>query len=328
MNRLVEELGSRRYNNEEIAAILSDSSLNDDLFDKAIDTTSDNVKVYALLEFSNRCRNRCLYCGCNRRNKNLKRYHMSEGEIIETALAAQAKGFNTLMMQSGEDVYYTKERLAHIIGGIKAYGMEVYLSSGERPLDEFRYLKNAGLDGYLMRFEVFNPHLYRDLHPEQSPNYRRRCIEVMQAMGLKVITGSLAGLPKQTVQHLAEDIAYIYKVGAKAVGIGPFIPHPDTPLRNAPKGKLETVLKMMALVRAMSPSKDIISTTALNSLSAEGMKLGLMAGANVIMLNITPESVRDDYNLFPDKSITDIGIGDAFDKTVDMLEEMGKNIVF
>lgn len=327
MNKLIEELGTRRYSSEEIAAILDDVSVSSDLFDRALDVSGEDVKIYALLEFSNYCRNRCLYCGCNRRNKNLKRYRMEANEIIEAARKAQAIGYNTLMMQSGEDSYYTQDMLGYIIREIKALGMELYLSSGERRLDEYRFLKNAGLDGYLLRFEVFNSNLYRELHPEQSPNYRRRCIEVMRAMGLKVISGSLAGLPYQTVTHLAEDIAYLYKAGIQSIGIGPFIPHPDTPLRNASRCKLETVLKMMALLRVMSPQKDIISTSALNSLSPEGAKLGIMAGANVLMLNITPDYVRGNYELFPGKSQIDSGAEYNLLNMIEAMRLIGKNVV-
>lgn len=327
MNKLIEELGTRRYSSEEIAAIIDDVSLSSDLFDRALDVSGEDVKVYALLEFSNYCRNRCLYCGCNRHNKKLKRCRMGIQEIVEAARSAQAIGYNTLMMQSGEDAYYTQEILGYIINEIKALGMEVYLSSGERPLDEYRFLKNQGLDGYLIRFEVFNPNLYRELHPEQSPNYRRRCIEVMKAMGLKVISGSLVGLPHQMTRHLAEDIAYIYKVGIESVGIGPFIPHPDTPLRNASRCKLETVLKMMALLRVMSPQKDIVSTSALNSLTPEGVKLGIMAGANVLMLNVTPDYVRSNYEVFPGKSQIDPGAECNLLETVEAIRLIGKNVV-
>ncbi|MBP5707255.1 MAG: [FeFe] hydrogenase H-cluster radical SAM maturase HydE [Spirochaetales bacterium] len=268
----------------------------------------DKVRLIALLEFSNVCHNHCHYCGLRSDNGCLVRYSLSAEEIMLHAEMAKAMGFKTIALQSGESSVYSPAELLAIVDMLKAKQFEVVLSCGELDDRYIETLKNAGLDGYLLKIETTDQELYKNLHPGQKWENRNHQICLMKQRGYYVATGNIIGLPGQTISSIAEDILYFKTVGANFIGIGPLMPQKDTPLHNCPKGDINLVLKTMALCRILMPEADIVTTTALEALDPDGQKLGLAVGANVIMPNITNDCVRQNYKLFDNKENTNIAV--------------------
>lgn len=305
-----EAINAQKLSVTQIEEILADNEYNDILFAKANEVRKkycgDEVKMIALLEFSNICRNNCLYCGLRQENTNLKRYRLSPKEIMEHAKIAKSLGFSHIALQSGESNAYSKEEFSAIIRIISNLNLKVILSCGEldgRYLHEF---KEAGANGYLLKIETTDKKLYSKLHPHQNWMLRNNTINLLSALGYYMATGNIIGLPGQTLRSIAEDVLYFNAVRADFIGIGPLMPHKDTPLKDSPKGNLLLTLKTMALCRILNPEADIVTTTALEALAPDGQKLGLAAGANVIMPNITNDCVRKDYQLFENKENTNI----------------------
>ncbi|GAV22775.1 [FeFe] hydrogenase H-cluster radical SAM maturase HydE [Carboxydothermus pertinax] len=261
----------------------------------------DKVYLRGIIEFSNHCRRNCLYCGLRRDNKKLSRYRMSPEEIIKRAKEIAALGIKTVVLQSGEDPYYRLKDLVELVSRIKELGVYVTLSIGELSTRAYRELKKAGADRYLLRHETANQKLYAALHPDGSFENRRRCLYVLKDLGYEVGAGNMVGLPGQTDDMLWEDLLFMEKLQPEMVGIGPFIPHPHTPLAKEKGGTLEQTLTMIALTRLTLPKANIPATTALGTIHPEGRELGLKAGANVVMPNMTPQPYRPLYQLYPGK---------------------------
>lgn len=292
----------------EIVRLLSiDDGAQQELLFKAADETRQqylgtDVHLRGLIEFSNYCMNDCMYCGIRRGNRTLERYRIEPDEVIKVAAQAYRLGYRTIVLQSGEDSYYTGDVMCYIIRGIKeAADVAITLSIGERSYDDYKRMKEAGADRYLMRFETSNRELYKKLHPRMDFDNRIQCLRDIKSLGYELGSGFLVGLPGQTVEDIADDILLLKGLGADMVGIGPFIPHPDTPLRSCNSGSLDMVLKAVAVLRLIMPDINIPATTAVGTSDPFGRQKALKAGANVIMPNVTPLEYRQLYQLYPGK---------------------------
>lgn len=291
---------------EEIIELLKDEKNQQDLFKKADELrrqfVGDEVHLRGLIEFSNICRNNCLYCGLRRANTKLKRYHMSEQEIIDTAKKAVDLGFKTIVLQGGEDLYYTAEKMCNIIENIKKLNVALTLSIGERTYDEYKAFREAGADRYLMRIETTDKELYHKLDPDMSWDHRYECLMMIKELGYELGSGIMVGLPGQSMVSIADDLLFLQKIGVDMAGIGPFIPHPETPLAKESGGTLELALRTMAVMRILMEDINIPATTAMESLRSNGRILALRSGANVIMPNMTNGEYRMFYELYPNKA--------------------------
>lgn len=294
---------------KEIVALLSDDANEQKLFKRADDVrrknVGDEIHLRGLIEFSNICRNNCLYCGIRRDNKKVCRYRLSEEELIKTARQGADMGFKTIVMQSGEDMYFTAERLCRIISAIKKFDVAITLSIGERSYDEYKAFREAGADRYLMRIETTDKELYHRLDPQMSWQHRYECLLMIKELGYELGSGIMVGLPGQTLESIANDLLFLQDLEIDMAGIGPFIPHPDTPLAGESGGSLSLALRTMAVMRIMLPDINIPATTAMESLHPNGRIMALQAGANVVMPNITEEEYRSFYALYPGKAGAD-----------------------
>ncbi len=293
---------------DEIIVLLKDSNCKEELF-KAADRirqkyVGDEVHLRGLIEFSNICKRNCLYCGLRASNKNVKRYRLTPEEIIELAKKAVEYGYKTVVMQSGEDDYYTMDMMKYIINNIKKMNIAITLSIGEKTLEEYKAYREAGADRYLVRIETTDKKLYEDMDPGMSYEERKRCLEDLRNLGYEVGTGCLVGLPGQTIESLADDILFFKEIGADMIGIGPFIPNEDTPLKDAEGGDFNMSLKVMAITRLLMPDINIPATTAMETLNENGRIIALQSGANVVMPNVTEGEYRKLYALYPGKICT------------------------
>lgn len=300
---------TRSLSRGELIKLLSDDDCNEALFAAADDVrrryVGDGVHLRALIEFSNICRNNCCYCGLRRDNRNIKRYRIDADTIFNlAAYAARNMGLKTVVLQSGEDMFFDRDKLCDIIRRIKTLDVALTLSIGEKTAAEYKAYKAAGADRFLLRIETTDRDLYHRLDPGMNWQNRRRCLADIAAAGLEVGSGVMVGLPGQTIESLADDILFFREINADMIGIGPFIPHPDTPLKDAAGGTLEMSLKVMALTRLLLPDINIPATTAMETLAPDGQTKALQAGANVIMPNVTLTQYRRHYELYPGKSTT------------------------
>lgn len=291
---------------EEIIELLKDEKNQQDLFKKADELrrqfVGDEVHLRGLIEFSNICRNDCLYCGLRKANSKLKRYHMSEQEIVDTSKKAVDLGFKTIVLQSGEDLYYTAAKMCKIIENIKKLNVALTLSIGERTYDEYKAFREAGADRYLMRIETTDKELYHKLDPDMSWDHRYECLMMIKELGYELGSGIMVGLPGQSMESIADDLLFLQKIGVDMAGIGPFIPHPETPLAKESGGTLELALRTMAVMRILMEDINIPATTAMESLRSNGRILALKSGANVVMPNMTNGEYRKFYELYPNKA--------------------------
>lgn len=277
----------------------------DELYRRADDVrreaVGDAVHLRGLIEFSNICRNDCLYCGIRRGNRQVQRYRMTDEELVETAKRAAALGFQTIVLQSGEDMHFDQARMCHIIEQIKRLDVALTLSVGERDYEDYKAFREAGADRYLMRIETTDRDLYNRLNPGMSWERRHECLLMIRDLGYELGSGIMVGLPGQTVESIADDLLYLKDIGIDMAGIGPFIPHPETPLAGEAGGTLEQALRTMAIMRLLMPDINIPATTAMESLHPQGRIMALQAGANVVMPNVTEGEYRRLYELYPGK---------------------------
>lgn len=284
------------------------------------------VHIRGIIEFSNHCFRNCSYCGINRNNPNLIRYRIPPEVIVDTAWEAAGKGIKTVVLQSGEDLYFTGEMLADIVRSIKPTGMAITLSVGERAEADYRLWKEAGADRYLLKFETSNSKLYTHLHPGASLHKRLYCLEVLRRLGYQIGSGFMVGLPGQTEEMLADDIIFLQALKPDMAGIGPFIPHPSTPLGRSLPGNVTLSLKVLALIRLMLPTAHLPATTALSSLHQDGRKQGLNGGANVLMPNITPIQYRKLYEIYPHKAEIMQSPAELYENIAQLLTQMDREI--
>ena len=292
-------------NKQELVDILSDNSKNEWLFKEADrvrrENVGDEVHLRGLIEFSNICKRQCKYCGLQSGNKEIERYRILKDEILLYSKKAVDMGYRTLVLQSGEDEYYDTDKMIEIIREIKKFDVALTLSIGEKTYDEYKAFKEAGADRYLLRIETTDKKLYEEMHPHASYENRKRCLYDLKSLGFETGTGCLVGLPNQTIESLADDILFFKELDADMIGIGPFIPHEQTPLKNAPKGDFWLALKVMALTRINLPNINIPATTAMETLNPNGRIIALQSGANVVMPNVTSTEYRAKYEIYPGK---------------------------
>ena len=291
---------------EELAELLASSAAEEPLAAAADRVrrkyVGDGVHLRGLIEFTNICRRSCFYCGLRRENERAERYRLRPQEIVRLAQNARGYGYRTVVLQGGEDGYWHVERLAPILREIRALGLVITLSIGERTEEEYRALKEAGASRFLLRIETTDRELHERLDPGMSWEARRACLASLRALGYEVGTGSLVGLPGQSVESLARDILFFQEIDADMVGIGPFIPNGDTPLGEAAAGDIHLTRRMVSLLRLLLPEANIPATTAMETLERGARSLILRSGANVVMPNVTEGDFRRKYALYPGKA--------------------------
>lgn len=266
-----------------------------------------DVYIRGLIEISNYCKNNCLYCGIRCKNKNVERYRLDENEILECCDEGYRLGFRTFVMQGGEDSFFTDEMICRIVSAVKKKYSDcaVTLSIGEKSYESYKAFYEAGADRYLLRHETASAEHYKKLHPQNmSFENRMKCLENLKSIGFQTGAGFMVGSPYQTDESLADDLLFISRFKPHMVGIGPFIPHQDTPFKDFPQGSLRDSLVMVALTRLLLPNALIPSTTALGTIDSNGRELGLKAGANVVMPNLSPVRFRKLYSLYDNKICT------------------------
>ena len=307
-----------------IKELESDSN---ELFKKADEIrkqyVGDEIHLRGLIEFSNFCSRTCTYCGLRYENKNITRYRLSAEEIIQLAKAGKNTGLQTIVLQSGEDNHFNQTTLCNIIENIKKLDVAVTLSIGEKTYKEYKAYKDAGADRYLLRIETTDKNLYKNLHPNMSFENRMECLYNLKELGYETGTGSLVGLPNQTIESLADDILFFNKLDADMIGIGPFIPHPETPLGNSNIDlikNLDLSIRVMAITRILLKDINIPATTAMETIHPDGRILALNSGANVVMPNITDDIHKKEYKIYPDKNC------DSLDSLANKLLNIGRTI--
>jgi biotin synthase len=265
------------------------------------------VYLRGLIEFTNYCKNDCLYCGIRRSNKNAERYRLTEEQILSCCDIGYKLGFRTFVLQGGEDAYFSDEVLVPLIKEIKNKYPDcaLTLSIGEREKDSYQKLFDAGADRYLLRHETADKEHYESLHPaELSFDHRMQCLWNLKEIGFQVGCGMMIGSPNQTVKHLIKDLRFLQEFKPEMVGIGPFIPHHDTPFADRETGSVDITLKLLSIIRIMLPEVLLPATTALGTADGLGREKGILAGANVVMPNLSPTDVRDKYLLYDNKICT------------------------
>lgn len=280
------------------------------------------IFIRGLIEFTNYCKNDCYYCGIRRGNRNAQRYRLKQEDILECCEEGYGLGFRTFVLQGGEDGYFTAERMEEIIRMIKKRFPDcaLTLSVGEKDENTYRIYREAGADRYLLRHETADEAHYRRLHPENlSLEHRKECLRTLKKLGFQTGAGFMVGSPGQTEETLAEDFLFLRGLQPEMVGIGPFIAHRDTPFRDEPDGTLEDTLFYLALIRLMMPRVLLPATTALGTIHPEGRELGILSGANVVMPNLSPVSVRKKYMLYDGKICTG-------DEAAEHLSDLGRRI--
>ena len=268
---------------------------------------SNSVYIRGLIEISNICKNDCLYCGIRRSNKNCERYRLTREEILDCCDEGYELGFRTFVLQGGEDSYFTDEILVDIIKSIKSKYPDcaVTLSLGERGSESFKKLFRAGADRYLLRHETADEEHYRKLHPENlTLENRMKALKDLKETGYQTGCGFMVGSPYQTSETLAKDLKFVEEFSPEMCGIGPFIPHNATPFKNEKAGSVELTLFLLSIIRLIKPTILLPATTALGTLSSDGREKGILAGANVVMPNLSPVSVRKKYELYDNKICT------------------------
>lgn len=288
---------------------------------------SNSCCVHGIIELSNYCSQGCQYCGISNSNKNINRYRMTKEEILEAAdTAIEKHGFQALVLQSGEDSYYSVDDLADIVKSIKSkHAVLIFISFGEVGIPGLQKLYDAGVRGLLMRFETSNPSIYNQLHPGRTLRTRIEHLEAAYKMGYLIITGGLIGLPGQTSEDLLADILLTKRLRTEMYTFGPFIPHPESILKDTPPPESKEVLKVLAVAR-LNDAKEakILVTTGFETLDKKAREQGLMAGANSVMLNVTPERFKQSYEIYPNRAHADEAIQQQIETTLAILRGMGR----
>lgn len=290
----------------------------------------NQVFIRGLIEFSNYCKNNCYYCGIRRENRHADRYRLTCGEILRCCENGYELGFRTFVLQSGEDPWYTDERMAEIVRSIKERHPDcaVTLSIGEKSRESYRLFREAGADRYLLRHETASEEHYRRLHPkEMSLSVRKQCLRDLKELGYQTGAGFMVGSPGQNGECLAEDLLFLKELQPHMVGIGPFIPHHDTPFGDEPAGSLEMTLFLLSIIRIILPAVNLPATTALGTIHPKGRELGILSGANVVMPNLSPEDVRGQYQLYDNKLCTGSEAAEHLKDLERRMEAIGYRVV-
>lgn len=303
------------------------------LFERARDVASLNFgkRVYlrALIEISSYCRNGCRYCGLRGTNTLAVRYRLDKEHILECCHKAARLGLNTFVLQGGEDPLQSDEWLADVVMTIKQHYPDkaVTLSVGERSAEGYALMRTAGADRYLLRHETADTGHYSYLHPSRmSADNRKACLYELKRLGYQVGTGMMVGSPGQTTEHLVKDLMFLDELQPHMIGIGPFVPAKGTPFANEPSGSVEDTLLLIALLRLRFPHALIPATTALATLCSDGTERGILAGANVVMPNVTPLDVRDKYTIYDNKKVTESESAEQLSLLFGRLEKIGYRV--
>lgn len=337
MKELIDKLHhTQELTREEFLTLLSNRNTETDLYARRLargvrqKIYGDQVYIRGLIEFTSYCRNDCYYCGLRRSNHAAQRYRLTEEDILSCCQQGYELGFRTFVLQGGEDGYFTGERLAGLVRHIKKQYPDcaLTLSVGERTEEEYRAFWKAGADRYLLRHETADETHYRILHPEPlSLQHRKDCLRTLKKLGFQTGAGFMVGSPGQTAETLAEDFLFLKELDPEMVGIGPFISHKDTPFRSREDGTLEDTLFYLALVRLMLPRALLPATTALGTIAPDGRELGILSGANVVMPNLSPLSVRKKYMLYDGKISTGDEAAECVEQSRKRMETIGCCIV-
>ncbi|WP_101773296.1 [FeFe] hydrogenase H-cluster radical SAM maturase HydE [Peptostreptococcus faecalis] len=284
-----------------------------------------NVYLRSLIEFTNYCKRECIYCGINAYNKKANRYRLTKEEIVEACKNGKSLGYNTFVLQGGEDPYFTDEKMCEIIKEIKRIdpNCAITLSMGERSYESYKALKDSGADRYLLRHETSNPDYYKWLHPKSVLDTRVECIKNLKKLGFQTGTGIMVGLPGYTNKDYVRDLRFIKTISPEMVGLGPFITHKDTEMREYKSGDIDTTLTILSMVRLLLPKVLLPATTALASIAENGRKAGLDVGSNVIMPNLTPVEYRGDYMLYNSKKSSGSESAQALNMIKNELDSFG-----
>jgi biotin synthase len=332
---------------EDIVRLLSitDQGEQDDLIRKAYSikelTIGTNVYLRGLIEFSNRCQKNCFYCGIRSENHKVTRYSLTDEEIIQVVELAKMNQLTGIVLQSGEkqNPDFTN-RIANLIFKIKkatSAEFRITLSLGEQSLETYQDWFNAGAQRYLLRIETSNEELYKKIHPDNelhNYNTRLHCLETIQKVGYQTGTGVMIGLPFQTIEDLANDLLLIRQMNIDMVGMGPYLEHADTPFYNHKDqlmplmDRFDLTMRMIAVLRILMPTINIASTTALQSIHPFGRELGLKAGANVIMPNLTPEKYKSQYLLYENKPCMDEEANECIDFLANKVHRIGEKVAY
>ena len=267
----------------------------------------NKIFMRGLIELTNHCKNDCLYCGIRRSQPNVSRYRLTQEQILDCCQQGYTLGFRTFVMQGGEDAWFTDERLVPIVEAVRQGYPDcaITLSLGERSRESYQRLYDAGANRYLLRHETADAAHYAKLHPaEMSWEHRMQCLRDLKDIGFQVGCGFMVGSPFQTVETLYQDLQFIRAFQPAMVGIGPFIAATGTPFADRPAGGVETTLRLLSIIRLLLPNVLLPATTALGTLHPRGRELGILAGANVVMPNLSPREHRKDYSLYDNKLCT------------------------
>jgi biotin synthase len=266
-------------------------------------------KIYTrgLIEFTNYCKNDCYYCGIRRSNRNVTRYRLSLEDVLRCCEQGHELGFRTFVLQGGEDLRYSDDEMVEIIKAIKQEFPDcaLTLSIGEKSKESYQRYYEAGADRYLLRHETANEEHYGKLHPKElTLRNRKECLWNLKEIGFQVGAGFMVGSPYQTIEHIIEDLIFLKELSPEMVGIGPFLPHHETPFANEAKGSMDRTLVLISILRLMLPNALLPATTALGTIHPNGREEGILSGANVVMPNLSPTAVRKDYQLYDNKICT------------------------
>lgn len=313
MKALIDQLASQQDLTDEQLLYLLDHMDDENrayLTEKAHETRmrvyGDRVFMRGLIEFTNYCKQNCLYCGIRAENQDAQRYRLTLDQVLQCCETGYWLGYRTYVLQGGEDPYFTDERLVEMITAIKKRYPDcaLTLSVGERSRESYEKIFAAGADRYLLRHETASKELYESLHPKMSFENRRACLETLKDIGFQVGAGFMVGLPGQQNKHLVEDLRFLKNLQPHMIGIGPFIPHHDTPLKEEGGGTVELTATLLSIIRLMIPEVLLPATTALGSLDSTGREKGIKAGANVVMPNLSPTEAKEKYMLYDGKICT------------------------
>ena len=321
---------------EELGELLTttDQELIEELYRRARATAGKyygkEIYLRGLIEFTNYCKNNCYYCGIRCGNEKAQRYRLTMDQILSCCESGWELGFRTFVLQGGEDPYYTDERICTIIEEIKKRYPDcaVTLSIGEKERASYQAYFDAGADRYLLRHETADEVHYQKLHPSQmSLAHRKECLRELKEIGYQTGCGFMVGSPGQTLDTLYEDLVFIKELQPEMVGIGPFVPHHETPLRNQPQGTVAETLYLISLLRILQPKLLLPATTALGTIDPRGREKGILAGANVVMPNLSPTGVRKQYELYDNKICTGDEAAECRDCLKNRMQSIGYELV-
>ena len=338
MKELIDQLYKERNLDSnalcQLIALADDSQQELYLFEKARqkkeEVYQDKIYIRGLIELSNYCKNNCLYCGIRAVNTSIERYRLSKEQILDCTRYGYELGFRTFVLQGGEDPAYSDQYICDIVRQIKEEHPDcaVTLSIGEKSYESYKAYRDAGADRYLLRHETATEEHYRLLHPEKmSFENRQRCLEDLKSLGYQVGSGFMVGSPFQTIEHIVADLRYLQQLEPDMIGIGPFIPHHQTPFADKDQGNLHLTLRLIAILRLMFPNALLPSTTALGSIHPQGRKMGLRCGANVVMPNLSPLDVRNLYKIYDNKAYVNAEAAEGIAILKKEAEEIGYKVV-